>query len=820
METAAFEQGADISAKRLKKMAGEFDAIGKSMTSLGTKLSVGLTLPFVAFGKASVEAALGSRDAMGQVEQAIASMGNAAGRSAEQLAKLASNEMHNSLYDDDDILRKVTANLLTFGNVSGTVFDQAQQLAVDLSARLGQDLQSSAIQLGKALNDPVKGIAALQRVGVSFTAQQKEQIKAMVAVGDTAGAQKLIIAELTKEFGGAAAAAAKANPFAALKHSLDDFQEAVGGVLLKILPPATNAINAFVSAFNELPSAAQEFAVGGALAAAALGPILTGLGALVSASSTVLAALTSISASMASVGTIGGALEVAVAAAGGALAALAPIAVPLAAIAAAGALIYANWDKIAPVLQDLWQTAQTTLGPPLEALVSALSDAFSALWSGPLGSAIAAAASAITSFQSTLIAAFGATVVAAIKVTAQFLGQVFQQIADGVRLITALFQGDWSKAFQLAGQIVNRAFAGLPTYVIQQVGALVSGVRSWIVDKLGAVWDGAVERIERVKRAFFNLYDAVVGHSYVPDMVDGIAAEMARLDTVMVKPATAAAKKAGDAMSDLAAKTRAVLDELFPDTSERLANRGKWDLIDQADAAGTQGGGLSAASAQEARNRLLQPSVDAVGASLTAIMQQQLPDLSANAGDVADRAKEKLQNWQTVIQNIGQSFGGAAAQIANGIADVINPSLDTAIDKFQQMQQVVGGLTSLFQTIFGRKAGALIGAVVNLGLTIAKPRGFATGTNYAPGGLSWVGERGPELVNLPRSSQVISNSRLRGLGSQQTVNNYYTLPSDEFWSRVDGRAAGVVSHAAPALVRAGGRAGMARMQKAQSRQLA
>lgn len=42
---------------------------------------------------------------------------------------------------------------------------------------------------------------------------------------------------------------------------------------------------------------------------------------------------------------------------------------------------------------------------------------------------------------------------------------------------------------------------------------------------------------------------------------------------------------------------------------------------------------------------------------------------------------------------------------------------------------------------------------------------FAAGTNFAPGGPSIVGENGPELVNLPRGSQVIPNDALRnGMG--------------------------------------------------------
>ncbi|HEX8348829.1 MAG TPA: hypothetical protein VF598_02630, partial [Hymenobacter sp.] len=78
-------------------------------------------------------------------------------------------------------------------------------------------------------NDPVKGITALTRVGVTFTEQQKEQITQMVKAGNTAGAQKLIIAELNKEFGGSAEAARKAaGGMATLSMRWGEMKETVG----------------------------------------------------------------------------------------------------------------------------------------------------------------------------------------------------------------------------------------------------------------------------------------------------------------------------------------------------------------------------------------------------------------------------------------------------------------------------------------------------------------------------------------------------------------------------------------------------------------
>jgi hypothetical protein len=91
-------------------------------------------------------------------------------------------------------------------------------------------LKAANIQLGKALNDPVKGVTALSKVGVSFTAQQKEQIKTLVASGNTLGAQKIILGEVGKEFGGAAAAAA--DPLSRLQTITGNLAEKVGGFLL------------------------------------------------------------------------------------------------------------------------------------------------------------------------------------------------------------------------------------------------------------------------------------------------------------------------------------------------------------------------------------------------------------------------------------------------------------------------------------------------------------------------------------------------------------------------------------------------------------
>ena len=59
-------------------------------------------------------------------------------------------------------------------------------------------MTNAAVLVGKALNDPKKGLTALRRVGVQFTDAQEDQIKALVKSGKTMDAQKIILRELAK----------------------------------------------------------------------------------------------------------------------------------------------------------------------------------------------------------------------------------------------------------------------------------------------------------------------------------------------------------------------------------------------------------------------------------------------------------------------------------------------------------------------------------------------------------------------------------------------------------------------------------------------
>jgi hypothetical protein len=281
MRTAAFEKGVTEAQKRLKSMERSLKRTARKMQRVGQTMTLGLTGPLAAIGVTATKTAMKYREAAAQVEQGLTTMGDASGKTFEALIADAERLEKTSLFTRQDILGTVTANMLTFGNVSGDAFDRAQQAALDLSQRLGQDLKSSTIQIGKALNDPIRGVTALSRVGVQFTDDQRDMIKAMVEAGDVASAQGMILSELEKQYAGSAQAAQDAAPGDEIQDAWNDFRLTLGEIIVKILPPLTEALANLINKFNGLSPSMQKGVIIAGAVVAALGPVIATLGTLI-----------------------------------------------------------------------------------------------------------------------------------------------------------------------------------------------------------------------------------------------------------------------------------------------------------------------------------------------------------------------------------------------------------------------------------------------------------------------------------------------------------------------------------------------------------
>lgn len=185
--------------------------------------------------------------AVAKVAQAIRSTAGAAGRDLQQLKRDASALQEDTLFGDEDILNNVTAQLLTFTNIAGEQFDRTQQVALDLATVLDGDLKSASIQLGKALNDPVANLSALSRSGIQFSEEQKAVIKELANTNRLAEAQKVILSELERQYGGQAAAAAKVDGgLTQLSNKFGDLLELIGRFVLQALQPLIEYASDFV----------------------------------------------------------------------------------------------------------------------------------------------------------------------------------------------------------------------------------------------------------------------------------------------------------------------------------------------------------------------------------------------------------------------------------------------------------------------------------------------------------------------------------------------------------------------------------------------
>lgn len=245
--------------------SNQFDSALTTATAKTTTLNSAMTglastaaLAFSAF--AAYDFISGSIDAFNESDQALAQL-NATlkstqgelGLTTEALQGQAKAMQQLTTFDDDAVI-SMQSVLATFTQIKGEVFTNAVPAILDLSTKMGQDLNSSAIQVGKALNDPISGITALRRVGVSFTDSQKSVIETLVQTGQVAEAQKMILAELNKEFGGSAQAAAAAGtgPWKQLQNQFGDVREEVGELALTIGKDLLPVIKSLVAGASDM----------------------------------------------------------------------------------------------------------------------------------------------------------------------------------------------------------------------------------------------------------------------------------------------------------------------------------------------------------------------------------------------------------------------------------------------------------------------------------------------------------------------------------------------------------------------------------------
>lgn len=551
LDSAAFTEGLTAAQRHLRGVGQRMQSVGRNMAMVGAGMTAAITAPLVAFGANAARAAADAEELQSAFNYSFGEMagdmnawaqqtGDALGRSTQaiQQAAFTFNQLFSSATPVAEISTELSQrfavlaqDLASFYNV--TEDDALQKLRSGLVGEaeplraFGVFLNAAAVE-AKALEMGLGGLTG------ELSEQDKILARAQLIWEATADAQ----GDLARTSGSAT------NQMRAMRAQFEELSVAIGQMLLPVITPIVQALNRMMQGISNLSPGMQQFIVIGAAVAAALGPLAVAAGVVTMA--------------------IGALLPV-----------IGAIAVPLLAVGAAVGAVVAAFalfgDQIIPVLQQFGARAQEVLGPQLSetfeavrAAVQAIGAAFSQFLSSEAGQALAQFAAA---YQSVM----GEALINILNGVLNAVETVFTFIADAVNLVAALLRGDWQAAWNSAVSLVTNLLTGLwETFeaifpgLADYLRGVYEGAVRWLRDGLGAIFDWVVGRVRLVGDAFRDLWDRVVGNSYIPDMVEAIGEWMGpRLQAAMVDPALEAIDQTGKAFDGLAADVDAGMDGLL-----------------------------------------------------------------------------------------------------------------------------------------------------------------------------------------------------------------------------------------------------------------
>ncbi len=355
------------------------------------------------------------------------------------------------------------------------------------------------------------------------------------------------------------------------------------------------------------------------------------------------------------------------------------------------------------------------LGDAMLAMFEALGEVIIALFGGE-----AEAAAALKNWGEALKATFTAAI--------QIITASVSVITHVLRALAALMRGDFSAMWSALGDAamsalrgVRDAFETLFPNVIASVSRLVRGVRDWLVTRFASMVVEPVRRkIDEVKGFFFGLYDAVVGNSYIPDMVEGIAAWMARLDAGMVVPARTATDAVRRTFETLRNDVSSIMERLLTETeaaTRQLAR--ETATINEAVNAGIMSrrdgdmaiGGLGGENLELGRNMDLQ-------------------SLGREAWDIQEALVEGTRASREAFDELARDFGDT---FANNMERALRGDIKGVFQDLlnDMLRNALAGLgRSLFSG--GGSGGGILGSLA--GLFGGRLPGFARGGSFNVGG--------------------------------------------------------------------------------------
>jgi len=243
-------------AEKSQRETDKFNSVSSALTATFKGLAIATTAIAASIGAAYAimrpfaEAQAEAEQSAARLNAVLRATGHAAGLSARQINGMAEALAATTQFDDESI-RNASAVMATFRNVQSSTFREGVELAADLSALLGGDLQSAVMQVGKALNEPEQGITALSRAGIQFSEVQKQQIKLFVETNQLGKAQAIVIQEMRNQFGGTAQAmnTGITKSIKDMDKAWNELQEEIG---ISVGPMFTSIVNGATAAANAM----------------------------------------------------------------------------------------------------------------------------------------------------------------------------------------------------------------------------------------------------------------------------------------------------------------------------------------------------------------------------------------------------------------------------------------------------------------------------------------------------------------------------------------------------------------------------------------
>ena len=148
--------------------------------------------------------------------------------------------------------------------------------------------------------------------------------------------------------------------------------------------------------------------------------------------------------------------------------------------------------------------------------------------------------------------------------------------------------------------------------------------------------------------------------------------------------------------------------------------------------------------------------------------------------DLKDLMSEMAESVSKSLQNLAMSgvasFSKLGKAALSAAADVLRANIIKGVSS--AIEKTLSFLPPPFNLIAAGAAGAAAGILFNKAIKSLNIPAFAKGTDFAPGGLALVGERGPELLNIPRGAKITPNHKLGSMGGDTKVIAKFNLTAD------------------------------------------